>query len=166
MTMQQTHSPKPEIFGEGYGKHIAKNYRLMKQFFWLGWKMMVHMFIPQAFYESAHWEVIDLYHKFRGYRHGTHSDHRCAECGGELFSIDEVHCRSAELKDIERERNRTEKCDRALDEIDISPEKYQWSLIPEDEKAEILHRIAEVESGEVEGIDWRELDEKSKLLDK
>jgi hypothetical protein len=35
-----------------------------------------------------------------------------------LYSIDEVHCRSAELKDIERERDRTERCDRALAELE------------------------------------------------
>jgi len=158
MTMQQTHSPQPKIFGKGYGHHILYNYRLMKKFFWLGWKMMVHMFIPNVFYERAHWEVIDLYHKMRGLRHGTISDHRCSKCGSDLMSADENYCRHNELKDIERERERIERCDKALEELDMSPEEYQWSLIPQDEKAEIMQRMEEINSGEVESIDWHDLE--------
>ena len=90
MTMQVTHAPKPKIFGKGYGKHVAANLQLMKRFFWLGWKMLANTFIPTLFYERAHWEVIDLYHKMRGYRHGTKCDHRCNACGGDLPSSDEV----------------------------------------------------------------------------
>ncbi len=111
MTMQEIHSPKPEIFGKGYGQHILHNYRLMKQFFWLGWKMMVNMFVPGVFYERAHWEVIDLYHKMRGTRHGTVSDHRCSKCGGDLPSADEVFGRRQELKDLEAEMDRIEEFD-------------------------------------------------------
>jgi hypothetical protein len=90
MTMQVTHAPKPKIFGKGYGNHVAANLRLMKRFFWLGWKMLANTFIPTLFYERAHWEVIELYHKMRGYRHGTRSDHRCGECGADQMSSDEV----------------------------------------------------------------------------
>jgi len=91
MTMQVTHSPKPKIFGKGYGKHVASNLKLMKRFFWLGWKMLANTFIPSAFYEKAHWEVIDLYHKMRGFRHGTKDEKRCKECGHELVSRDDTN---------------------------------------------------------------------------
>jgi len=145
MTMQSTHSPKPKIFGEGYGEHLSYNYKLMKKFFWLGWKMMVNMLIPGVFYERAHWEVVELYHKMRGFRHGTISDHRCPECGGELYTADEVHCRRAELKDIERECARIEKCDNALDEspINISPSRpgiAEYELDTSEEKDELLDK--------------------------
>lgn len=84
MTMQTPHAPKPKIFGDGYGKHVSHNYWLIKKFFWLGWKMLVHMFIPGIFYERAHWEVIDLYYKMQGYRHGTNDTKRCGKCGSKL----------------------------------------------------------------------------------
>ncbi len=90
MTMQPTHSPKPKIFGEGYGKHVADNLKLMQRFFWLGWKILANTFVPSAFYERAHWEVIDLYHRMRGFRHGTDNEKRCDECGGEIMSADDV----------------------------------------------------------------------------
>ena len=90
MTMQVTHAPKPKIFGKGYGKHVVTNLRLMKRFFWLGWKMLANTFIPTLFYERAHWEVVDLYHRMRGYRHGTKIDHRCESCGSDLPTSDEV----------------------------------------------------------------------------
>ena len=117
MTMQRTHSPKPKIFGEGYREHLSYNYGLMKKFFWLGWKMLVNMFIPAAFYEKAHWEVIDLYHKMRGFRHGTVSDHRCPECGGELFSADEMHVERDELKQHEIQSRLADECNKAVDEL-------------------------------------------------
>lgn len=118
MTMQATHSPKPKVFGEGYGKHVSYNFGLMKQLFWLGWKMLAHMLVPSTFYERAHWEVVELYHKMRGFRHGTISDHRCPECGGELLTCDETHLRRDELKDIEIYCKRVDLCDRALEELD------------------------------------------------
>lgn len=118
MTMQQIHSPKPKVFGEGYGAHLAYNFSLIKLFFKLALQLFVNAFVPGLYYEQAHWKVIELYHKMRGFRHGTISDHRCPECGGELYSADEVHCRRAELKDIERERDRTEKCDSALAQLE------------------------------------------------
>lgn len=90
MTMQTPYSPKPKIFGDGYGKHVSYNYVLMKKFFWLGWKMLVNMFIPGVFYERAHWEVIDLYYKMQGRRHGTDNEKRCDECGGNLLSSDDT----------------------------------------------------------------------------
>ena len=89
MTMHPYHSPKPKIFGAGYGKHVSHNYRLMKKFFALGWKMLVNMFIPGVFYERAHWEVIDLYYKMQGYRHGTNDVKRCDGCGANLLSSDD-----------------------------------------------------------------------------
>ena len=114
--MQEIHSPKPEIFGKGYGQHILHNYRLMKQFFWLGWKMLVHMFIPGVFYERAHWEVIDLYHKMRGLRHGTVSDHRCPECGHDLPSADEMYQERNELKQLEIQLELIGGFDKKMDE--------------------------------------------------
>jgi len=157
--MQVTHSPKPKIFGEGYGKHVAYNYALMKKFFWLGWKMMANMIIPAAFYERAHWEVIDLYHKMSGFRHGTRNDHRCTECGHEKLSSDDKHLRYAELKDIEQDCQRIDEFDMAMDEY-IGNEKHRQEL--EDLiTPEIEERIRQIESGEVEGIDWRELEEET-----
>ena len=35
-------------------------------------------------------KVIELYHRMRGYRHGTKCDHRCDKCGGDMPSSDEV----------------------------------------------------------------------------
>ena len=84
--MQTPHSPKPKIFGNGYGKHISHNYQLMKKFFGLGLKLLANMFIPGIYYERAHWEVIDLYYKMQGYRHGTDNAKRCDECGTDLLS--------------------------------------------------------------------------------
>lgn len=145
MTMQQTHSPKPKMFGKGYGQHISYTYRLMKKFFWLGWKMMVNMFIPHVFYEQAHWEVIDLYHKMRGYRHGTHSDHRCPECGGDLPSADETFEQRDEHKELLALRKTNEELKSQICAIVIT--------------SEVEKRIEEIKSGEVEGIDWRDLED-------
>lgn len=159
MTMQQVHSPKPEMFGDGYGAHLAYNFRLIRLFLKLIMQVFVNAFIPGLYYEQAHWKVIEIYHKMRGTRHGTVSDHRCSECGGELLSAEDGHNRRAELKDIEIHCQRVEECDRALEELDLSPEEYQWSLIPEDEKAEIMQRIEDIESGKVEGVEWREFED-------
>ena len=157
--MQVTHSPKPEIFGKGYGKHVAYNYALMKTFFSLGWKMLANMLIPNVFYEHAHWEVIDLYHKMSGFRHGTINDHRCSECGHEKLSSDDKHLRRLELKDIEQDCQRIKEFDRAMD-VYIGDEKYTQLLedqfTPEVE-ALCRKRIAEVKSGKVKTIDWRYL---------
>jgi len=127
MTMQQIHSPKPKMFDKGYGQHISYNYKLMKKFFWLGWKMMVHMFIPGVFYERAHWEIIELYHKMRGFRHGTISDHRCPECGGDLFSADEMHEERDELKQIEIRSHLADDCNKALDELHCEEQEEESS---------------------------------------
>lgn len=116
MTMQVTHSPKPKIFGEGYGKHVVYNFKLMKRFFWMGWKLLANTFIPGAFYEAAHWEVIEMYHKMRGFRHGTRNDHRCNECGHELYSADETTLRREELKDIEIHCDNIDSFNQAMDE--------------------------------------------------
>jgi len=119
MIMQKVHSPKPKIFGEGYGAHLAYNYRLMKKFFWLGWKMLINMFVPAAFYEQAHWEVIELYHKMRGNRHGTFSDHRCPKCGNDLPSADEAHYHRDDLKKLDEQLQRIENFDNDMDEYHI-----------------------------------------------
>ena len=149
MTMQVTHSPKPKIFGKGYGKHVAYNYALMKRFFWLGWKMLVNMVIPAAFYERAHWEVIDLYHNMSGFRHGTNNDHRCGECGHEKLTSDDKHLRYAELKDIEQDCQRIEEFDMAMDtyrgekkyEQEKKDEGTRRKLDPKHYDAEIVERI-------------------------
>jgi len=104
MTMQPIHSPKPKIFGAGYGKHVSHNYKLMKKFFWLGWKMLVNTFIPGAFYECAHWEVIDLYYKMQGHRHGTDNEKRCDRCGANLISSDDkIQMKSLIIETVEVE---------------------------------------------------------------
>jgi len=121
MTMQVTHSPKPKIFGEGYGKHVATNVKLMKQFFWLGWKMLANTFIPTMFYEHAHWEVIELYYKMRGIRHGTKNDHRCPKCGSEFLSADDVHRERDELKQIQLEHH-------LIDDFDTKMYDYEYDL--------------------------------------
>lgn len=129
----------------------------MKQFFWLGWKMLANTFIPAVFYERAHWEVIDLYHKMRGFRHGTKNDHRCAECGNEFISVDEVHRERDELKHLDMISRLIEECNEKLDKyhVDENYRQYLESMItPECEE-----RIRQIEAGEVEGIDWRDLEE-------
>ena len=123
MTMQVTHSPKPKIFGEGYGQHVATNLRLMKKFFWLGWKMLANTFIPFVFYENAHWEVVELYYRMRGFRHGTANDHRCNSCGHDLYTADEVTLRRAELKDIEVHCDLVDDFDNAMDEYHAEREE-------------------------------------------
>lgn len=157
MTMQTTHSPKPKIFGKGYGKHVAYNYKLMKRFFWLGWKMLVNMFIPAAFYERAHWEVIEMYHKMRGYRHGTVSDHRCDKCGGELLTCDESFDRRNELKDIERDCLRIDLCNHALDQMG-SEDEYVPARMSDKEKEKILELMDAITDEEVEA-EIQKLDE-------
>ena len=75
---------KPEVFGKGYGSHMLDKYRLFKTFVKLSFKVFVNIFAPSAYYEKYHWEVIDLYYKFRGFRHGTDNSKRCDACGSEL----------------------------------------------------------------------------------
>jgi hypothetical protein len=147
--MQQIHSPKPKMFGEGYGKHISYNFKLMKQLFWLGWKMMANMFIPGVFYETAHWEIIDLYHKMRGFRHGTISDHRCKECGGELFSSDEMHRERDELKQLEIRMRLIDACNEKLDKLRAEPDMPSTRM-SEEEKEEILELMDKITPEEVE----------------
>jgi len=159
MSMQVTHSPKPKIFGKGYGQHVATNVKLMKQFFWLGWKMLVNTFIPFVFYERAHWEVIDLYYKMRGLRHGTRNDHRCAECGTDFLSADEVHRERDELKKLDMGLHLIDECNEKLDEYRAEEDYRQYleSMIT----PEVEERIRQIEAGEVEGIAWRDLEEVS-----
>jgi hypothetical protein len=47
------------------------------------------MLFPRLFHERYHWDIIDLYYKLRGYRHGTNDEKRCDECGNELVSRDD-----------------------------------------------------------------------------
>jgi len=91
MTMQTVHSPKPKVFGKGYGTHLSYNFKLVSMFFKLALQVFVNAFVPGLYYEQAHWKVIELYHKMRGYRHGINSDHRCAACGADTMSCDEVY---------------------------------------------------------------------------
>lgn len=84
MTMQPSHSPKPHVFGPGYGAHLAYNFGLTKTFTKLAIKIFINTFIPGVYYEEAHWEVIDLYYKMNGRRHGTNNPKRCDECGSIL----------------------------------------------------------------------------------
>jgi len=159
--MQEIHSPKPKVFGEGYGAHLAYNFRLIKLFCKLSLQILVNAFVPGLYYEQAHWKVIEVYHKMRGFRHGTHSDHRCPECGGEMYSADEMHQERDELKQLEIRMHVVDECNEKLEELDMSPEEYQWEMIPEDEKAVIMQRIEDINSGKVEGVDWRNLKEES-----
>ncbi|MHA1289144.1 MAG: hypothetical protein ACTSPB_17285 [Candidatus Thorarchaeota archaeon] len=117
------------------------------------------MFIPVAFYERAHWEVIDLYHQMSGFRHGTNNDHRCSKCGHEKLSSDDKHLRYAELKDIEQDCQRVEEFDTAMDEY-YEQRELEKQFTPEVEEL-VNKRIKELESGEVEAIDWRDLEEET-----
>ena len=82
--MQPTHSPKPNVFGKGYGKHLAHNFELVKIFTKLAIKLFINAFVPCVYYEEAHWRVIDLYYKMSGHRHGTNNPKRCNQCGSNL----------------------------------------------------------------------------------
>ena len=159
MTMQQTHSPKPEVFGEGYGAHLAYNLRLVKLFFKLALQVFINAFVPGLYYEQAHWKVIEVYYKMRGLRHGTISDHRCPECGGEMYSADEMHQERDELKQLEIRMHVVDECNKALEELDMSPEKSQWEMMPDEDKAVIMQRIEDIKSGKVEGVEWREFED-------
>ena len=127
MTMQQTHSPKPKVFGEGYGAHLAYNLRLVKLFFKLALQVFVNAFVPGLYYEQAHWKVIEIYHKMRGFRHGTISDHRCPECGGELFSSDEMHEERDELTQLVCKLHLIDECNDAVDKLrEEDLESVEW----------------------------------------
>lgn len=82
--MSPCHSPKPNVFGKGYGKHLANNFGLIKIMIKLIIKLFINVFVPGVYYEEAHWRVIDLYYKMNGYRHGTNNPKRCEHCGSKL----------------------------------------------------------------------------------
>lgn len=84
MTMQPSHSPKPRVFGPGYGTHLAYNFSLVKICAKLVIKLFINAFIPGVYYEEAHWRVIDLYYKMSGRRYGTNNSKRCDHCGSIL----------------------------------------------------------------------------------
>lgn len=84
MTMQTCHSPKPRVFGKGYGAHLAYNFSLVRTFTKLAIKLFINAFVPGVYYEKAHWTVIDLYYKMSGHRHGTNDPKRCDQCGSNL----------------------------------------------------------------------------------
>lgn len=86
MTMPPRHSPKPKIFGKGYGAHLAYNFGLVKILFKLTIKLFINAFVPCTYYEEAHWRIVDLYYKMRGHRHGTNNLKRCEHCGSQLES--------------------------------------------------------------------------------
>jgi hypothetical protein len=100
MTMQNIYSPKPKVFGKGYGAHLSYNLQLVKLFIKLALQVFINAFIPGVYYEQAHWQVIDIYHKMRGFRHGTHSDHRCPECGADELSADETIQAQEDVKEL------------------------------------------------------------------
>jgi hypothetical protein len=145
MVMHKVHSPKPKMFGKGYGTHLAYNYGLVKMFFKLGFKVLINAIVPGVYYEQAHWGVIDLYHKMSGYRHGTHSDHRCSECGGDLPSSDEAFDLRHAHKKLLVLKEENEELKRHVCAVVITPE--------------VEKRIEEIESGAVEGIDYRDLED-------
>ncbi len=126
--MHTVHSPKPKIFGEGYGAHLSYNLKLMRMFFKLALQIFINAIVPGVYYENAHWKVIELYHTMSGVRHGTHNEHRCDKCGGELLSSEDGHNRRAELKDLEIQCHRIEECDRALDEAPDTNELTEYQL--------------------------------------
>jgi len=95
--MQVHEHPKPKIFGKGYGTHIAYHFKLFRLLAKIAIRSFVTMLIPSAYHEQYHWDIIDLYHKLRGYRHGTVNEKRCNECGTELMTRDEVR----DLRDAE-----------------------------------------------------------------
>lgn len=100
MTMQNIYSPKPKVFGKGYGAHLSYNLQLVKLFIKLALQVFINAFIPGVYYEQAHWQVIDIYHKMRGFRHGTQSDHRCPECGADELSADETAQAHEDTKEL------------------------------------------------------------------
>lgn len=103
MTMHTVHSPKPEVFGKGYGAHLAYNFKLVRLFYKLALKIFINAIVPGVYYEQAHWQIIELYYMMRGTRHGTNSDHRCNECGGDLISCDDEFKRRDEIKDLKEQ---------------------------------------------------------------
>ena len=98
MTMQVHKHPKPKVFGKGYGTHIAYHFKLFKKFVAVTSRIFLNMLIPSVYHERYHWDIIDIYHRLRGYRHGTENEKRCNECGTELMSRDEVR----DLHDAEK----------------------------------------------------------------
>lgn len=110
--MQSVNSPKPRIFGKGYGTHLTYNLKLANQFIKLFLQITINALIPGAFYEKAHWQIIELYHRMRGFRHGTESDHRCKECGTDMLSNDEVNQQRDDAKELPILRRRVEDLER------------------------------------------------------
>ena len=122
MTMQSIHSPKPKIFGVGYGAHLAYNLRLVKQFIKVALQVFINAFVPCTYYEKAHWQVIELYHRMRGFRHGTESDHRCKECGTDMLSNDETNQLREDVKELALLRKRMDEISSKLDEVESPTE--------------------------------------------
>ncbi len=89
--MQPYHSPKPSIFGKGYGKHILYNLKIAKSFLKLAYKLFVNAFIPGKYYDETYSQIVNFYYKLRGHRHGTLDLKRCNECGSQLEPRDDNH---------------------------------------------------------------------------
>jgi hypothetical protein len=87
--MQVHEHPKPKIFGKGYGAHIAYHFRVFTVIAKILLQLTVTMFLPRVYHQKYHWDIIDLYYKLRGERHGTANERRCDECGTELMSRDD-----------------------------------------------------------------------------
>lgn len=84
MTMYNVNAPKPKMFGKGYGTHLARNFHLSKKFINLAFKAIVNGIAPDIYYERVHFETIDLYYRFCGFRHGIDNPTRCEYCGSGL----------------------------------------------------------------------------------
>lgn len=101
MTMQVHEHPKPKVFGKGYGTHIAYHFKLLAKLIGMLCRLLVTTFAPSVYHEKYHWDIIDIYHKLRGYRHGTDNEKRCSECGTELMTAEEVRDLGRAKKTIE-----------------------------------------------------------------
>ena len=99
MTMKVNERPKPRIFGKGYGSHLLLGFTYVGAFFRMAFQALLNTLVPTAYHEKYHWDIIDLYYKLRGFRHGTDNPKRCTECGSEKLTADEVY----RLRDAEKE---------------------------------------------------------------
>lgn len=88
--MHTYNSPTPRVFGKGYGGHLAYNLRLAKLFTRLVFVSIIHAFAPTAYVEKAHWQIIEMYYKHKGLRHGTMDPKRCDHCGSTLEPQPEI----------------------------------------------------------------------------
>jgi hypothetical protein len=81
--------PTPRVLGKGYGSHLVQHFRLAKKFGKLMFISLVHAFVPCTYIDRVHYQVINLYYRFKGLRHGTMNPKRCDHCGITLEPRDE-----------------------------------------------------------------------------